>query len=208
MTREEYQSSFRVFRKGALKEALDARKFEIALYWKRTQYFWAIIAATFAGYAVLVSSSKESSTNDESYLAQFALVCLGVVFSLGWYLVNRGSKYWQTNWERHVTLLEDDIIGPLFKTRRTEEDLSWWKLNGAYRFSVSKVNQFVSLFVFIFWLLLFLRYVLASFKILVLCADHDWTIVFMGSWTVVIIICLLFFSRGGTKDNGGPTMPA
>lgn len=36
----------------ALALALDIRKFEIDLYWKRATYFWAFIAAAFAGYAL------------------------------------------------------------------------------------------------------------------------------------------------------------
>jgi hypothetical protein len=36
--------------KKALDIALDTRKFEISLYWQRAAYFWALIAAAFAGY--------------------------------------------------------------------------------------------------------------------------------------------------------------
>lgn len=37
----------------ALAYALDIRKFEIDLYWKRASYFWTFIAATFAGFITL-----------------------------------------------------------------------------------------------------------------------------------------------------------
>ena len=36
---------------------MDIRKFEIDLYWKRAAYFWAFIAATFAGYFALLGSN-------------------------------------------------------------------------------------------------------------------------------------------------------
>ncbi|EIJ8446517.1 hypothetical protein LJP04_004306, partial [Salmonella enterica] len=42
----------------ALTYALDIRKFEIDLYWKRASYFWAFIAATFAGFITLQASSS------------------------------------------------------------------------------------------------------------------------------------------------------
>ncbi|WP_440939795.1 RipA family octameric membrane protein, partial [Klebsiella michiganensis] len=32
------------------------------------------------------------------------LSSMGSVFTLSWFLVNRGSKYWQENWENHLDL--------------------------------------------------------------------------------------------------------
>ena len=96
--------------KSAHELALDIRKFEIELYWKRTTYFWTIIAATFAGYFAL-STAKNINNG-----LVFMVSCIGLMLSLGWYLVNRGSNYWQENWELHVDSLENDITGPLFKT--------------------------------------------------------------------------------------------
>lgn len=37
----------------AFKLAVDTRKFEIELYWKRATYFCAFIAMTFAGYGLV-----------------------------------------------------------------------------------------------------------------------------------------------------------
>ena len=39
-------------RAEALKQALDIRKFEIDLYWRRANYFWTFIGAAFVGYSV------------------------------------------------------------------------------------------------------------------------------------------------------------
>ncbi|EAW8702243.1 hypothetical protein ACFJ30_003780 [Salmonella enterica] len=41
---------------------------------------------------------------------------MGLVFTFSWYLVNRGSKYWQENWENHLDHMENKITGPLYKT--------------------------------------------------------------------------------------------
>ncbi|WP_442906362.1 RipA family octameric membrane protein [Halomonas sp. MES3-P3E] len=32
-----------------------------------------------------------------------------------WFCANRGSKFWQKNWEKHVGQLEDKVTGPLYK---------------------------------------------------------------------------------------------
>jgi hypothetical protein len=84
-------------------------------------------------------------------------ICLGLVFSFAWYCANRGSKQWQQNCEFHADLLEDDVTGPLYKTvirqpkptRFIEKNKTL--VSGPGSFSVSKVNQIVSLFVTALW---------------------------------------------------------
>jgi len=141
----------------AIAHALEIRKFEIENYWRRAGYFWALIGAAFAGYFIIF---KEPNGN------QFVLSTIssvGMVFSFAWYCVNRGSKYWQENWENHVDLLEDDIIGPLYKT--VTETVCDGKGKNIIRhlkgvlidpkaLSVSKINQIVSLFIFLIWVAL------------------------------------------------------
>ena len=139
----------------ALRYALEIRSFEIELYWKRATYFWAFIGATLAGYGAVqaASSIPVSSKQDLSV----ALSCLGLVFSFGWFCVNKGSKQWQENWENHVDLLEDEIIGPLYKIILMRPK-SKNAIKGIRRFvvgpgsySVSKINQMISLFVTVLW---------------------------------------------------------
>ena len=52
-SQDEYERDFlsdETKKEKALDHALDIRKFEIELYWKRAAYFWTFIAATLAGY--------------------------------------------------------------------------------------------------------------------------------------------------------------
>lgn len=135
----------------ALDRALDIRKFEIELYWKRATYFWAFLAVTLGAYFALRIANIDDKAKGEALLI---VSCLGVVFSVTWYFVNRASKFWQENWENHVNLLEDKVIGPLYKTVLSDADLGFWKLSGPYPFSVSKLNQILSLFVLGLFLLL------------------------------------------------------
>jgi hypothetical protein len=114
--------------KAALQEARENRRFEIELYWKRAGYFWLFISAAFAGYAALQAHQ----------IIAFLLACLGLIFSLAWYFVNRGSKYWQENWELHVDLLEDSFSGPVYKTIVQRTESRFWELSGPYPFSVSR----------------------------------------------------------------------
>lgn len=140
---------------AALQQALDIRKFEIGLYWQRATYFWALIAAAFAGYFAVLAAEHMSAP--EKTFNAFVIACLGLIFSLSWFLANRGSKYWQENWENHVDMLEDGITGPLYKTilhRPTNKSFLSRLIEGPAPFSVSQINQWVSLFTLIIWLCL------------------------------------------------------
>lgn len=146
-TREEYRETFLGVnhRKQALHYALDIRKFEIDLYWRRATYFWTLLATTFAGFfAVSIAEPTKS-------LLILLISCIGLVLALGWYLVNRGSKFWQNNWERHVDTLENEFMGPLYKTTISNADFPWLKFWEGYPYSVSKINQLISLFVVLVW---------------------------------------------------------
>lgn len=161
MNKEEYKAAFAELppdqtapkeadtRAGrALSAALDIRKFEVDLYWKRATYFWAFIATAFAGYAL---TYKEHDPWISLLFSAF-----GLVFSFAWYLVNRGSKFWQNNWERHVDLLEDMTLGPLYEVV-AENVESRNVLIASGKFSVTKINQMLSVFVTLVWLLLFIK---------------------------------------------------
>ncbi|MGX7745916.1 RipA family octameric membrane protein [Rhodopseudomonas parapalustris] len=174
--RERYFAEFpkgRV-REEALKQALDIRKFEIELYWKRATYFWAFIAVSFAAYFALKSTSDAEST--------YIVSCLGYLFSLAWYLVNRGSGTWQRNWESHVDLLEDEIMGPLYKTMINRSTYKWYNLAEPYPYSPSRINNILALGISIVWLILIAR---TLYKEELLHSPYSGTFVAMSVFTIV-----------------------
>lgn len=134
----------------ALKMALDIRKFEIDLYWKRATYFWTFIGAAFAGYFLLVSNT----VHPEEKIPILIVSVLGFLFSFSWYLVNKGSKFWQNNWERHVDYLEDKVMGPLYKIVTNPKKNNFLNPITEYPLSVSKINQLLSFIVTLIWTVL------------------------------------------------------
>jgi hypothetical protein len=182
-------------REKALGYALETRKFEIELYWKRATYFWTFIAAALAAYGV-IRASKDIEPYERTLLSVLVSV-LGFVFSFAWQAVNRGSKHWQENWENHVAILEDDIIGPLYKTVSKRPRATGMVdrigdfLTGPRDYSVSKINQLVSLFVTGVWGLLIWN----ALPHIDTKARLDWFIViiiFLG-----ITACSAMYSRFG-----------
>ncbi len=166
----------------ALKIAWRNRDFEIKLFWSRAAYFWAFIASTFAGYFAILSS-KEISKNQYYPLFELLVICLGLIFSCSWALVNLGSKSWQENWETHIDMLEDQFTGPIYKMVK-KSDTSY---------SVSRINIAVSFAVFITWLIIllifFFRYYLSFMSIIIVAI------------TFAFILYLFFGTLSRTENN-------
>jgi len=181
-----------------LEKILDIRKFEIDLYWKRATYFWTFIAATLTGYGLTVVAKDP---NQESILSfQFLIICLGLVFSFAWFLVNKASKFWQENWEKHLDLNEDNIIGPLYKTTISKESYSsFWPPTSSYAVSVSKINQILSLFVVAIWIGLLLNLFITDKLKFSNCVDWYYTII--GAFTLGAFIYLFFGARTSNTDT-------
>ena len=211
ISQEEYEKKFSPLEKKekALEHALDIRKFEIELYWKRATYFWTFIGATFAGY-VAVQASNAASKQDLSVI----LSCLGFVFSIAWLCVNRGSKQWQENWENHVDSLEDDVTGPLYKVVLTRRETKSWKtlikerkkedwkekgvhiITGPSPLSVSKINQIISLYISALWICL-LFYSLPEFD-----TKKGFDGLYVAVIGISVVACILFFWLGRTYGGG------
>ncbi|NLC24490.1 MAG: hypothetical protein GX776_08525 [Oxalobacter sp.] len=198
----------------ALNQALATREFEIELYWKRTTYFWTLITAILAGFGVSINVGSDAAT-------PIILSCIASVLCWAWIFVNKGSKRWQENWEKHVNLLEDNIIGPLYK--KEPPGLKDYKnknlatadfqrifaatgntLTRPAEMSVSKINLLVSCFMLIVSVSL-LFYAWGSFfirevKVNTPCAlgsGYSWDFWFCAGFTVIsALTCWAIYSWG------------
>jgi hypothetical protein len=128
-----------------LELAVQARAQELELFWKRSLFFWGFIAAAFVGYAASLAKSA---------FVSLLMACFGFVCSLAWALANRGSKYWQENWEQKVHLAEYAPVGPLFQTQEKRQPKGWFS---AIRFSVSRLAIALSEFTALVWCALIAR---------------------------------------------------
>ena len=204
-TQDDYYKDFPMEkREKALVQALDNRKFEIEMYWKRATYFWTLFAATLVGYAT-VQSAKNIA--DREFLAVL-LASLGLVFSVAWLCVNKGSKQWQENWENHVNMLEDEFIGPLYKTvlyrrnsRGSKERLEYI-LTGPGSFSVSGINQIISWYVVVLWALLLIRsFPWGSFLSFLQCVPFQWEYLIIVGFSLLTCAMFIWFASTRTGDQ-------
>jgi hypothetical protein len=152
-------SSWRHNIEQAWSVAVDNRRVEIDLYWKRATYFWTFNGVAFAGYFAI---SRDSTTTVS--IAHFVVTCIGALFSLGWYVAMRGAKFWHQNWERHVDILENFIGGPIHKTVVRFDALKKYQLLRPYPFSMTKINAALGIFATLIWLFLGCRIVSQVFE--------------------------------------------
>lgn len=173
----------------ALEKVHDIRKFEIDLYWQRTTYFSVLLGTIFAGFC----------TKELSLPLQVLLSFIGIIVAWCWYFTNKGSKFWQTNWENHFDFLEDKVIGKIYKINFYDKDIPWWHFRhkilwSGSKYSVSLINQFISLFFSLIWSFIFL-YKISKLNLFLLI------IVSVGIFLIPFILAWLFKPESIKKEK-------
>jgi hypothetical protein len=131
----------------------ETRRFEIGLFWQRALFFWGFIASAFVGYATL---SRYGSRR-----LALVVACFGFVCSVAWSLANRGSKYWQENWEEKAKRIELEVLNePVFGHQEPASLSGGWWLRPR-RFSVSRLATALADFTGAVWLVLMVGTALA-----------------------------------------------
>lgn len=175
---------------AALERAWETRNFEIELYWKRATYFWTMIGALFAGYALSMSPKGDPNV-------AFILSCVGLIISTAWYFINRASSAWQRNWEAHIDALEDNITGPLYKSvYAPKKAYKYHDLFGPLPMSPSKIAVAVSLFVACTWIILIVYNLPSNWNPIPPLRHLDIRFAVL-SGTVVCCLALTFLCRTG-----------
>lgn len=173
--------------KEAFKIALDTRKFEIELYWKRSNYFTLFIGIVFVGLYTIY----DKSDSIELSILEIILSILGYFLSLLWYLSNRGSKFWHENWEEHISVLGRKIGCPIFDIGKTPNK-KITAMTDYYPFSVTKINHLVSIFITISWFVILIS--LLAIKVpKTFNFDYKCCYVFIYLIALTIFIVLNFF---------------
>ena len=98
-----------------------------------------------------------------------------------WYLSNRGSKFWQENWELHIKELES--LRKYSLTDVLSKKIDNKKILSSYPFSPYKTNTLISLTVFVFSLVCMIGEVLSLFDL-----GKD-----TNKWILLVTVLFLLF---------------
>lgn len=134
-------------KKKAFELAHEIRKFEIDLFWKRGTYYWAFILASFTAFFFVLGIEEPSGVclvTKQFYLCLTSF--FSFLFSWFWVYMNKGSAFWQKNWEAHIDLLENEFSGDLYKVfLNTKGKCKTFFSLDAYDYSVTKITMFGSI---------------------------------------------------------------
>lgn len=181
-------------KEALLEKALDIRKFEISLYWTRAGYFWTFIAITFSAYGFSYMKYLDSPGSEALKEILVLLSTIGIIVSLAWVLVNKGSKHWQQNWENHLDFLEDAVYGPLYKTVILDNAKPGeYGILSSSPYSVSKINLIISYIVLLLWFFL----IIAPFKMPFCELPHGLRVFGMVVGCFAACYCLIKWGKTG-----------
>jgi hypothetical protein len=174
-----------------LEIADEVRRFEIGLFWTRSLFFWGFSATALAAYGGALHAKATGF--------QFGAGCVGLVCATAWTLVNRGSKYWQENWERKADLAQVPIqlSVELFAAPERQPAIREGWLWRAKHFSVSGATIAFSDFTVLVWLGLILAATPLRVCIPLWAKEAG---IFIVTFAFVVAI-LVFSSRSGRLDG-------
>lgn len=143
-----------------LELSIEQRKFAIEHYWNRANYFWLFVAAFFVAYVETLPDKGGCCGNSSDFQMGLVnlLVCIGGLFSsICWYVANRGSKYWQENWELHINTISKKLGKPIFQILMNPKTCIFNPFT-YYPYSFTRVNLLLNLGIIGIWTLLLLQH--------------------------------------------------
>ena len=175
--------------KDRLTLAVQARAQELELFWKRSLFFWGFIGAAFVGYAAAIGKSASVG---------LLMACFGFICALAWTLANRGSKFWQENWEQKVQRFEVEVVGQLFAFQEPRLPKGWFS---AYRFSVSRLTIALSDFTVLVWAALLIREGIRAYGVSIGDFDTRFMFLLAAGGTLTFGIGMFLASRVRSQEG-------
>lgn len=148
------------------------RDFEIDHVWQRAVFLSAFLLACYAGYGGLImglaTAEKVSIPFPVANLIAFGVACIGLILSLVWIMMAKGSKAWYEHYENAIRYFEEKRRmafshkkkprGVLYINRNSGFKIpstsSWlWNTKGG-AYSVAKINIVIGHISTVIWGLL------------------------------------------------------
>lgn len=177
------------------------RDMEIGLVWKRAVFLTAFIIAAFASYGGMLTVAIRKGFSLPLFygvtMCGIGISCVGVVLSLMWIMMSKGSKAWYEHYEQAISAFAAEYLLPPFDKFAAHDWLSIPKIKheemsdnlfnthgGAY--SVSRVSVMVGQLALSIWCAVSLAHVVA----------YCFVVFDRGRWLVhpicVLIVGVLF----------------
>ncbi len=191
------------------------RDFELSSFWQKSVFIFSIFIVCFTGYGGLVSAAIDPE-NKNSLLYIYQYMCgvslLGIITSILWIYMMKGSKAWYEVYEKSIYAIEREIfeiengkyvMGKFAKKMRGDFGLDFWS-NKPGAFSPSKINIVIG------WVLLFVWGICEGCSIynLMVCKQHlnvSMSLLIYFFITAIIIVIIQILIKTWIKSK--PLLP-
>jgi bacitracin transport system permease protein len=193
------------------------RDFEIAHLWQRSIFFTAFLVMCFTAYGAILSKlfGLQGTQFIILNLLAYGISLLGIIFSIFWIKMSKGSKAWYEKYENAIVAIERDEkyttkealeIGgfaycKLEKFKEIDIDNSIFSTKaGAY--SVSKINIAIGQVFLIQWLIIGLGHIIiTSLNIGCINDSNLWSTIIVSAGIILIVVILLIFSKHSKYES-------
>lgn len=195
-----------------LDSAEKRRELEINLFWQRAYLFWVFTIAGLTAYAYFFTIPNPD------YTIALLVACFGLVSSFIWTFVNRGSRFWQSYWEREISLVKSEAkyhrvmyLEFFDKPEKYEIMINkkwgslefWKKLWDGERFSPSRLMIALSDYIAISWVLI----IISNIWVILYRFPQQSTVGYFalgfGAFTILYIICVYLITKHHHDDYIG-----
>lgn len=147
------------------------RDFELSHFWQRSIFLTAFLVLIFTSYGAMWLNIL-TRTNILNYITfhriSIFISMLGIIFSVLWILMAKGSKYWYEAYEEAISLIESS---PEYENYKCQEvvsentDKNLFLNTKGFRYSVSGINIVIGQIMAILWFLILPVHILFSINI-------------------------------------------
>lgn len=192
------------------------RDFELSNFWQKSVFLFGFMALCFGGYGALVLKVIDTHfiSPSLSYIYQYmcGISLLGIILSILWVYMAKGSKAWYEVYEKSIYAIEKDIfkygnskyiMGEWAKRMKKDVGLTFWD-NRAGAFSPSKINMVIGRIMIVVWSLCFF----ISFYNLDVCSfftNVDWLKLIGSVFVTGIVVLFTMIIRTFIKSK--PFLP-
>lgn len=174
------------------------RDFELQHLWQRSIFLSAFLVLCFTGYGAILKTILCSEYTNSIFFHEIAsgLAIIGIVFSLIWIMMSKGSKAWYEVYEEAITEIEQNselkipeemIMGNFTEINDIDSNILTSK---AGKYSPSKLNIVIGRVLFFIWSIIFLIHFIFVIT-LVPCQNrciHICILIFMSIILTIIVL--------------------
>lgn len=181
------------------KAANSKRDFELSHLWQRSILLTALIVVVCSSYVGFISQVFDVGQSIDSMvfneIAAF-ITLVGLVFSLIWVMMGKGSKAWYEVYEKQISLLEQKMFNEEFDGFKMGDDCSLREIDSCIlstnsgKYSPSRLNIIIGIALSCIWVILFtIHFVLICIGLNgASCCCHCWIAMglFLGFMAIII----------------------